>query len=221
MRTFLIAAAILAALTAGLWLIPRHDGDLDDRITTLPWQVKPLDDGTSLVFDLRLGVATLDDAIRRFGEPESMALFTRSDGQRSLESYFGTVRFGPLEARVIAVLAADEDLLDALAANATGREGTRSGDSKLLLADADKARLVSQRISGLTYIPAYGGLDADFFRQRLGAPDSWRQEDEHAVSWFYPRLGLALLIDAGGKEAFEYVAPRDFRVPPDAISGSP
>jgi hypothetical protein len=44
---------------------------------------------------------------------------------------------------------------------------------------------------------------------------------EHAVSWLYPELGLSLLIDAEGKEAFEYVAPRDFRMPPGGTTATP
>lgn len=217
MRPALVALAIVLGLGAVLWLLPRGPATLDPETRIdLPWQITPLPDGTSRVIGLQLGSATLADAIARFGEPESMALFIGRDAVRTLEVYFGTVRFGPFEARIITTLDADDGLLDTLAANAAGREGTRSGAVKLLLRDADKAGLTGQRLRGLTYIPAYGGLDAEFFRENLGEPAAWLELSEHAVTWLYPDLGLSLLIDSGGKEAFEYVAPRDFRMPPGA-----
>ena len=224
MRIALITLGLVVAVAAGVWLLPRNPAGIDgERRTDLPWQITPLQDGTSRVIGLHLGTATLADAIARCGEPESVALFISPDARRSLEVYFGTVRFGPFDAKIIVTLEACDDLLDTLAANAVGREGTRDGDTKLLLAESDKAGLVGQRLSGITYIPAYGGLEADFFRdrERLGEPARWRRVNDHAVSWFYPELGLSLLIDAEGKEAFEYVAPRDFRMPPDAVTGTP
>lgn len=219
MRVALAVVATVALLIAGLWLIPR-DAVVPEQVreSDLPWHITPLEGGTSRVLGLHLGDATLADAISRFGEAESIALFINAEGERSLEAYFGKLRLGPWEARVITRLYADDDLLDRLAANAVGRKGTRSGDTRLLPADDDKAALLGQGLSGITYIPAYGKLEADFFRERLGEPAAWRQEGEHAVSWFYPDLGLSLLIDTKGKEALEYVPPRDFRIPPGAVT---
>ena len=217
-----IALAVIAAvllLIAGLWLIPR-DAVVPGQVpeADLPWRVTPLEDGTSRVLGLHLGDATLADAIARFGDVESISLFINAEGGRSLEAYFGKLRLGPWDARVITRLDAEDDLLDHLAANSVGRTATRSGDTRLLPKDDDKAALLGQRLSGITYIPAYGNLEADFFRERLGEPAAWRQESENAVSWFYPELGLSLLIDAKGKEAMEYAPPRDFTIPPDAVT---
>lgn len=220
MRIALPVLGVVVLLVGGMWLLPRDTINGEDR-TDLPWQVTPLPDGTSRIFNLHLGTATLADAIARFGEPESIALFVGNGDDRSLEAYFGKVLFGPLEARIIVTLAADKERLGALAANAVGRDRTPSGNTKLLLTDADKAGLVDQRLLGVTYVPAYGGLGTDFFRERLGEPAAWERVNEHAVNWLYPELGLSLLIDAEGKEVFEYVAPRDFRMPPAANASTP
>ena len=220
MRIPLLVLGVVLLLVGGMWFLPHEQFDGEGR-TDLPWQITPLPDGTSRIFNLHLGTATLADAIARFGEPESIALFVGNGADRSLEAYFGKVLFGPLEARIIVTLAADTGRLDALAANAVGRDRTPSGNAKLLLTDADKAALINQQLFGVTYIPAYGGLGAEFFRERLGEPAEQERVNEHAVSWFYPELGLSLLIDADGKDVFEYVAPRDFRMPPGATAAAP
>jgi len=216
MRQLAILLAILTVLLAGFWLLPSRvpEEDRAER-TDLPWQVAALPDGTSRVLDLHLGVSTLDDAVAKLGIPESIALFVDKTGRRSLEAFFGTVLMGPLKATIITTLDADPDLLDTLEAGAVGRTGTPDRAIKLLLDDRHKAGLGGQKLVGISYVPGYSGLDADFFRERLGEPTAWRTENEHAVSWFYPAKGLALMIDAEGKDVFEFTAPRDFVLPPD------
>ena len=55
--------------------------DLKPR-TDLPWQVTANPDGSSRVFDLDLGSATLGDAMAKFGGLEGLALFEPADGPR-------------------------------------------------------------------------------------------------------------------------------------------
>lgn len=218
MRIALLAIAITLVLLGALWLIPRDDLSRDTvRPIDVPWIVTAHDDGSSEVLGLNLGQATLNDAIERFGSPESIALFLARDGSSSLEAYFGNVQLAPMmKVKLVATLSADEALLDQFTANAIDRAGTREGDAKLLLAEADKDALGTLPLAGLTCIPGYTGLESDFFRERLGAPAATRVETDHAVSWFYPELGLSLVIDAEGAEVFEYVPPRDFVLPADA-----
>jgi hypothetical protein len=70
-----------------------------------------------------------------------------------------------------------------------------------------------RKIGLITYLPGTRNLDADFFRSRFGEPAAWLQENETAVSWFYPRFGLSVLIDDQAREVLEYQAPRDFVMP--------
>jgi len=220
MRIALILVALVAGLAGLIWLVP-HDGGLPEPNQRMeaPWGIEPLPGGGTRVLGIDLGTARFDDAMTRFGAPESIGLFLNKEGARSLEAYFGDVYLGPMmRAKVIVTLEADTSLLDALAANAIGREGTREGDAKLLLAGEDKARLGALLISGMTCIPSYSGLEADFFRERLGPPAATRQESEHAQSWFYPDLGLSLVIDAEGGEVFEYRLPSRFTLPTDTVA---
>jgi hypothetical protein len=205
-----IVALVLALFW---WLAPAPDPTLQQPRTDLPWQVQALPDGSSRVFDLQLGAATLADAVAKFGPLEGMAVFAANDGRQVLEAYFGKVQFGPLSARVVTALDVPEPELQALIDRATEREGSPTGDWKFKLSAADRAAQSLRPLRAITYIPAYGGLDADFFRQRLGEPAAWKALEEGSVQWFYPDRGLSLLLNADGKEVLEYVAPREFQLP--------
>jgi hypothetical protein len=220
MRTFgIILAASLAAAVLLWWLMPDpRDGDIRHR-TDLPWQITSFSDGTSQVIDLHLGQDNLARAIQKLGPYEQLALFEGKDGHYSLEAWFGNVHFGPLKAKVSVSLALGPARAKALATHAVERKPSPTGDWKLLLPARLNASLDDALITGITYIPASGGLDEAFFRERLGEPAAWQRVDENRVRWLYPDKGLSLLIDAEGKEVFEYVMPRQFRMPADAQTG--
>ena len=216
MKIPLTILALVAVLLAAFYLFaPAPDPDSVKPRTDLPWQITVHPDGSSRVFDLDLGRATLADAMAKFGGLEGLALFEPREGPLALEAYFGNVLLGPLKAKVIVGLEADADDLAAIRARARSREGSPSGDWKYPLNDAPERHL-DRRVSVITYIPGTRGLDAAFFRQRFGAPAAWLRESEQAVSWFYPSLGLSVLIDDNGGEVLEYQAPRDFVMPAGA-----
>jgi hypothetical protein len=218
MKIPLTILAIVALLLGLFYLFaPQPDPDAMQHRTDLPWQVSVEPDGTSRVFDLHLGQATLADAMNKFGGVEGLAVFEPKQGDMSLEAFFGNVQFGPLRAKVIVSLAASSDELAMLRDTATKREGSPSGDWKYQLADGPAAHR-ERLLKGISYIPGTRGLDADFFRQRFGEPAAWLQESEQAVSWFYPDIGLSVLIDSEAREVLEYRAPRDFTVPDAAVS---
>ena len=59
-------------------------------------------------------------------------------------------------------------------------------------------------------------MDTDYVRERFGEPSAWKQETEQAVRWFYPQLGVEILIDADGPEIFNYWQLDEFIIPEDA-----
>jgi hypothetical protein len=217
MKIPLVILAVVAVLLGAFYLLaPAPDPDAVVTRTDLPWQVEVLPDGTSRVFDLHLGEATLDDAIGKFGPYENMAVFQSEAGKRSLEAYFGKVSFGPLEARVVTALDVPDDELEALVDRAVERKGSPTGDWKFMLDAADQGALRARTLRSVTYIPTYRGLEADFFRERFGEPGAWKTLGKHAVQWFYPDRGLSMVLDTRGQEALEFVVPRTMRVPEDA-----
>ncbi|OGT91863.1 MAG: hypothetical protein A2286_07585 [Gammaproteobacteria bacterium RIFOXYA12_FULL_61_12] len=219
MKKFLtIMSGIGLLLVAAWFLAPKPEQPA--RLTDMPWQIETFEDGTSKALGVHIGKSTLADVIERYGRPEGIALFVNKEGAMSLEAYFDSVKTGPFSAKVILTLTADPAELSALAGRAMGRDSGPSGDQRLLLAEEDKSIQSQRRISGLTYIPAYGQLDADFFRARFGEPRAWRRNSESSVSWFYPDRGLSILLDAEGKEMLQYEAPKDYRGPKEG-EGSP
>ncbi|MCB1774775.1 MAG: hypothetical protein KDI88_14260 [Gammaproteobacteria bacterium] len=213
MKIPLSILAIVAVFLGLFYLLAPPPGpDAMQQRTDLPWQVSVEPDGTSRVFDLHLGRATLADAMAKFGGVEGLAVFEPKQGAMALEAFFGNVQFGPLQAKVIVRLDADEAELATLRDTATRREGSPSGDWKYRLADGPDVHR-DRLLRGISYIPGTRGLDAEFFRQRFGEPAAWLQESEQAVSWFYPEIGLSILIDSEAREVLEYRAPRDFVMP--------
>ena len=85
----------------------------------------------------------------------------------------------------------------------------------------DKGALTGRRISGISYLPRYKGLEAAFFRERLGEPVACREIDERGVQWLYPEVGLTLLTSSDDGAVFEYVPPRDFVMPSDVTLAEP
>ena len=208
-----ILAVVALILVAFQLFAPTPGPDALKPRTDLPWQITVNTDGSSRVFDIELGSATLDDAMAKFGALEGLAVFEHRDGPMALEAYFGNVQFGPLKAKVIVGLQADARDLEELRHRADSREGTPSGDWKYPLADAPETH-AGRRVTLVTYLPGTRGLDAGFFRQRFGEPAAWLQESETAVSWFYPDMGLSVLIDDDAGEVLEYQPPREFVIPP-------
>jgi hypothetical protein len=214
-----ILAIVAVALLAFQLFAPAPGPDALRPRTDLPWQISVNPDGSSRVFDLELGSATLADAMAKFGALEGLAVFEPQDGQMVLEAYFGNVQFGPLKAKIIAGLAATEEDLRRLRDSSTKREGSPTGDWKYPLNDAPEAH-AGRPLSVITYVPGTRNLDTDFFRSRLGEPDASLRENERAVSWFYPQFGLSVLIDDEAREVLEYLPPRDFVMPPGVSPGS-
>jgi hypothetical protein len=206
--------AVVALILAGFWAFaPAPPPDALQQRTDLPWQVSVFADGTSRVFDLHLGQATLGDAMAKFGALEGLAIFEPSDGPMSLEAYFGNVHFGPLVAKIVVGLEADDAELTAMRGRSTSRKGSPSGDWKYELVNDLPADHAARRVRLISYVPGTRSLDTDFFRNRFGEPAAWLRENEQAVSWFYPDYGLSVLIDDKAREVLEYLAPRDFVMP--------
>jgi len=217
MKTPLTLVAIVALILAATFLLaPPPDPEMVKQRTDLPWQIEALPDGGSRVFDLNLGSATLQNAIDKFGEPEGVAVFQGKNDRLDLEVYFGKVSFGPLKARVVVKLDADQAEKRTLAEQAKKREPSPTGDWKFPLYKSEIDRLTGRRVSAISYVPGTRGLKQAFFLERFGPPAAQLEENEYARSWLYPKKGLSVLIDDKGPEVLEYVAPRDFRMPPEA-----
>jgi len=207
MRKALFLLTCGAVILLGLILLtPKPD---NRPLTDLPWQIEVQADGTTRVLGVHLGKDRLTQVMARHGDPEGLSLFVSPDGQMSLEAYFGTIRLGPLAGKLVARLEAPPAALEALRNRAINSEVTRSGDRRYLLADVDKRAQAARLVSGLTYIPSFGKMDAGLIRSRFGEPAQVQRIDEHTEQWQYPDKGVSVLIDSEGKDIFEYRLPKN------------
>lgn len=206
-RTIILLALILIIATA-LWL-SLTDTARQVEVSDLPWQVEVLPDGTSRVFGIHLGRSSLKDVSQAFEAIPELAVFQESDGALRLEAYFGRIRLGVFEARVVAHVASDAETLAAIADRAPSSEPMPSGARKLGLTEADIAAVYTLPVDALTYIPS-AQYDAEIVAQRFGEPAEIRPISDTQQYWLFPGLGLALLLGEEEKEVLEYVPPRDF-----------
>jgi hypothetical protein len=214
MKIPLSILAIVAVVLGLTYLFaPEPNPELIKARTDLPWQITVNPDGSSRVFDLELGSATLNDAQGKFGAAEGYAVFVRNQESSDLEAYFGDVHFGMLKAKVVVKLQASEEEKRAMIERAGTREASPTGDWKYKLSPAETTQLGERRLTAISYVPGSRGLDQAFFLDRFGKPSATLTENEEAQSWFYPDKGVSILIDNKGREVLEYVPPRDFVMP--------
>lgn len=208
MKRTIILLAVILIIAAALWL-SYTDTARQVEVTDLPWQVEVLPDGTSRVFGIDLGRSTLKEVSQAFEAIPEIALFQEADDSLRLEAYFGRLRLGVLEARVVAHVVFDEQTLNQMAARAPSSDPMPSGARKLGLTEDDIAAVYTRPVDALTYIPT-AQYDATIVEQRFGQPAAIRPINETQSYWLYPGIGLALLLGEEEREVLEYVPPRDF-----------
>lgn len=210
-----VSVLLVVILVLFMFVIPKPEITEGLKNADMPWNIKQHEDGSTEVFKLRFDTHTLADAIARFQEPEDIAVYKGKE-KSSLEAYFGTVKIGPLEAKLILTLIASDEQIDEILQRAKGLAMSSSKDRKINIADSDKRLALTLPFNGITFIPKYSGLDSDFFKQRFGEPKAWLRLGENSVQYFYPDKGLSITIDAEGKEILQYSHPRNFSIPQEA-----
>lgn len=209
-----IAVTLLLSLLLIL-LLPEQK--VPDKIGDqfLPWKSSLDQHNRVEVLGLTLGQSTLSDAIALYGEPESIALF---DGKEkdSLEVYYPSIQRNGLNAKLILTLNIDAELAQGFLDRAVERVRSNSSDAKYALNQDDRLRSLDFNIKSLTYVPAYAGLEQEFFAQKFGTPEYVETLSEVAVQWHYPQRGLSLVIDPDGREIVQYTNPAHYVLPQKA-----
>lgn len=176
----------------------------------MPWQVVVHDVDHSEVFGIVLNETSLQQAIETVGQLDSVALYQNDLGIFSLEVFFGKVSNGPLSARLIANLSADQEYLQKLSSGLKNPGRADNGSLKWVLNSEQLSLQQQLTLASLTFVPDYGGMDEAYIVQRFGPPKQRKMIDETSEFWFFPELGVRILVDKKGREIFEYVAPSQF-----------
>ena len=214
MKLALIIISIITVISVALFYFTA-DRSLGVAVD-MPWQVRVIDPQHSEVFGVVLNQTTLEQARQKFGQVDGIALFRNSDGQFSLEAYFGKVHFGHFSARLIANLDASQQEMEKLTAFSIKRVPKEDGSIRWTLNSDKQAEQATRRIRALSYIPDYKGMDEQYLIERFGEPARRETVDNTSERWFYPQRGIRILLDSKGKELFEYMPPAQFTLPQEA-----
>ena len=207
MKKLMIAGLLLVLLGFGLFSVMTDNTDVKP-IQGLPWKVSTNNDGSTRVLGVNIGNVTFKELMLELKLLAEPALFESADGDLKLEAFFGKQKFGVLEARLIAELEADDELLKKMLNEQVDKDSTPSNHWKYAL-NTENTKLANDlRVWRLVYLPVtdYEPKQMDFF----GPAEEIIKVNESAEYRLYPRRGMVLLWDKEGKEIFYYVAQKDF-----------
>lgn len=178
----------------------------------LPWQIELDANGNSRVFDLQLGVSTFAEAIERHSRASSqfeLAILAKTGQESALEAYNSYFRAGPIQGKLILVLATDAQELALLQQNAASSKALDNGTHKHSLGAEGLQRARQLHIRSISLAPA-ARLDAEMLTRRFGQAQTVIQTSASSQHYLYPAKGLDILVDSDGKDLLQYVAPKQF-----------
>lgn len=209
-KTFTQLLLLAIVCIAGYWLLqPDSEQSPPPRSMPLPWEIETHADGTSSVFGLQLETTTVAAALQLLGEDHELGIISDQQDRSGLEIYYSHFRAGPLKAKLILGVTAEQAELEKMQAAASVASYTSSGSRKFLLNESDLARIQQWPIASVTLIPA-AQLDKDTIVARFGPPAKQVVVDDEETHFLYPEKGLDITHNSEAKELMQYVAPRSF-----------
>ncbi len=208
MKIFFSLFVLLAVVLA---VYPFLDESENTRtVTGLPWQIELLPDGSTQVFGLSIGKSRLSDALAVLGNDMELAIIAAADESGNLEMYYGHYKAGLLSGKLVLQTSASAGNIKRWRDNAVKSEYMATGlAKKYMLADADRAEILNETITSLTFIPSVN-LDEDIVIARFGEP-AQRIQGEGVSHFLYPQKGLHIALHENSKEVLQYVLPKDFQ----------
>lgn len=207
----LIAVGIVMGCVALLFFMGSEEGPSSrPRGLYFPWRVEVFPDGSSRVFGITLGKSTLENARMIFRDTGDIKLFA-SEKKFALEVFFNSVDLDGIRGKFVLGLSVDEKTMSAMLGRGVRMKSMAGGTRRVTLHPDDLAHLRYAPVTAITYLPL-ADLDEAVVRKRFGEPEKRTLEEgqEGVVHWFYPHLGLDVVLNRNGKEVFQYVAPREF-----------
>jgi hypothetical protein len=203
----------VAAFVPTLWQMwrtpPRGLEGSGAAVGGTPWAIETLPGVGTRVFGLRLPGATLADAQAIWGDELTIALMATRGAPPVLEATVDNARTGPVSGRLLFTAEAPLQVLQRWRDNARKEEPVSADTRRIALRAADLAEALHAPLVGIGFIPSTQ-LDAAALRARFGEPAEVLRGAREVEHWMYPANGLAVALDAGGRELLQYVAPVDF-----------
>lgn len=175
----------------------------------LPWTIERLPGGGTRVFGLSLPGSSLNDAHAAWGDELQLALMASRGQPAVLEAYVENYRSGPITGRLVLSAEAPHEALTRWRDHAAKEEPVSADTRRIALRAEDRSEALRAPIVGIGFIPS-AQLDAATLRQRFGEPAQRVHDGAPVEHWLYPERGLAIALDAKGRELLQYVAPAEF-----------
>lgn len=199
---------LVLAFVPALWQVLRGTAAAPVSSPEAPWSITAHGDSVS-AFGLQLPGSTLADAERRWGEGLQLAVMAETGQPGALEGYVERFDSGGVGGRLLLATALDDAELQRLQRTAAEREPAGGTLWRYPLRASERPALGATPLVGLSFIPA-ANLDAQTLRQRFGEPDEIIAPGGRLEHWLYPARGLAIAVDAEGRDLLQVVAPADF-----------
>ena len=193
-----------------------------ETLRGLPWQIEVLQDGSTQVFGLHVGVSRLSDALKILGDDMEVAIVAATGAATdsainsatigeagSLEMYYGHYRAGLLSGKLVLQTDISAQKIQNWRTNALRFEYMETGlAKKYILSPDDLPQVYDETIVGLTFIPSVN-LDEKVILTRFGEP-AQRVSFAGVTHYLYPAKGLDIALHEDSKEVLQYVTPDAF-----------
>lgn len=208
MRAWWLGSLAAVVCVVLLWWLSL--GDQPTQVTDMPWQVSVDAQGRSTVFGVTLGETRLMQAVDKFGREAEVAAFSGGDQGARVEGYFHNIELGPVIAKVVVTLKADQAQIEGMMEQASKQAPTPSGAVRFTPGQADMQVVKDMIIESITYLPTFISLDEAMVLARFGEPARRVAMDKGRVHFLYPNKGLDVMVDPEGKEVMQYLLPGNF-----------
>jgi hypothetical protein len=206
---FYLVALVLLALIVPFFIPGAGQQAGVDPNSNLPWQIAVDGQGGSSVFGLQPGVSTLGDVRRKLGDEIEVAIIAEPNEIGTLEGYYAQVPLGFVLAKMVVTVDVPDAAISAMRERALKAKHMDSTTRRITLHPDDLAAAEQLRVRAIAVIPTTN-LDEATIIQRFGEPGERIVVSDKRTHLLYPAQGLDVLVDQGGKELLQYVAPRDF-----------
>lgn len=192
-----------ALLTLFIWMQPQRE-PLDKA--QLPWNARFDDQGRLHTLGVVLQQTTLREAMTIYGKDVEIRLFTNHDGSnKTAEAYFPAIYIGSIKAAIAVRLQVPAEELEVVYNRGAKISPTGSGAKEIKLASDDNLAFLDKPIVSATLIPR-NNLTERGIALRFGEPERKEKQSDGLDHWFFPKLGLEMIIDPEGPEALQYSA---------------
>ena len=217
MRRLIPLLVLILVIFAGVPFVFRNTAQSPEQLRNLPWQIEVLPDGTSKVFGIELGRATLDDVRQQLGDDMELAIIVVSgEEQGGLEMFYSHYTAGLLTGKLIIGADVEPDTLVRMRERAVKAEYMQSAARKFRLNPDDLPQAWQAPVKGVTFVPTVN-VNEEAARKRFGEPAQVQTGLPGQTHWLYPDKGLDLVLNESGKDVLQYVAPRDFAALSDPL----